>query len=281
MSSMENWDDLREQLPRSAVFRQTDLDNLEKALERQRLFMGLLGMLGGLDNELWPPGPVGRGEDGKIGAGGEPEQLAMVFWWIKNIAERYLEIAEPGESIKADDWKTLWMSSWCHIANGMFLALSSLEQHEHKSPVHAAPLDRKSRTLRPRTKDVFDVRFKHFTGAGPSLLGRERLTASWSQWRTEWTSLKTDPNEFPDLISFHRAMTTLESLGDTLHDGFFRTLCVTICDRLETLSELDRTAVGVPHITIPSLDQLEKDGLPFSLMWMPLVSTATEARLSD
>lgn len=72
-------------------------------------------------------------------------------------------------------------------------ALSSLEQHEHKSPVHAAPLDRKSRTLRPRTKDVFDVRFKHFTGAGPSLLGRERLTASWSQWRTEWTSLKTDP----------------------------------------------------------------------------------------
>jgi hypothetical protein len=121
LSSMENWDDLREQLSRSAAFRQTDLDNLEKALERQRLFMGLLGMLGGLDNELWPPGPVGRGEDGKIGAGGEPEQLAMVFWWIKNIAERYLEIAEPGESIKADDWKTLWMSSWCHIANGMFL----------------------------------------------------------------------------------------------------------------------------------------------------------------
>ena len=121
LSSMENWDDLREQIPRSPAFRRTDLDSLEKALERQRLFMGLLGMLGGLDNELWPPGPVGRAEDGRLGAGGEPEQLAMVFWWIKNIAERYLEIAESNEFTKADDWKMLWMSSWSHISNGMFL----------------------------------------------------------------------------------------------------------------------------------------------------------------
>ena len=71
-------------------------------------------------------------------------------------------------------------------------ALSSVEQREPKS-IHAAPPAGKSRTLRPRTKDVFDVRFKHFTEAGPSLLGRERLTASWSHWRKQWTSSETGP----------------------------------------------------------------------------------------
>lgn len=71
-------------------------------------------------------------------------------------------------------------------------ALSSIEQREPKL-MNTAPPAGKSRTLRPRTKDVFDVRFKHFTEGGPSLLGRERLKATWSQWRKEWTSFKTNP----------------------------------------------------------------------------------------
>ena len=116
---MENWDDFREQLPRSVVIRHADLEKLEKALERQRLFIGLLGMLGGLDNELWTPGPVGRDEHGKLQAGGDAEMLAMVFWWMRELAAQYLKIADSQTCQDTDDWKAMWMTSWDLIAGGM------------------------------------------------------------------------------------------------------------------------------------------------------------------
>lgn len=109
---MSNWDDLRERLPRTGDSRRTP--SILAALERQRLFIGLLGMLGGLDNELWTPGSLGRDEKGRWKAGGEPEMLAMVFWWIREIAEGY-----PGPP-ESSDWKSLWVATWHHIANGMY-----------------------------------------------------------------------------------------------------------------------------------------------------------------
>lgn len=63
-----------------------------------------------------------------------------------------------------------------------------IEKNERESSQSGKQEDARSNAQRPAAKEIFEVRFKHFIQeGGPSVLGKDQLTASWPAWQKEWS----------------------------------------------------------------------------------------------
>jgi hypothetical protein len=110
LTTLKTWEDLYASLPRYGAIRERDVVAIERAIHRQRWFMGMLGMLAALDTELWPSGEISKVPAGSLVMADGFESLVTTFWWMCTIASEYKRhgTAENTNEI-GFDWKADWI----------------------------------------------------------------------------------------------------------------------------------------------------------------------------
>ena len=110
LSTLKTWEDLYASFPRYNAIHEREVNAVERAIQRQRWFMGMAGMLAALDTELWPPGEVPTIPAGSLVTGQGFESLVTTFWWMSTIASEYKKhgIAENSKGT-GSDWKRDWV----------------------------------------------------------------------------------------------------------------------------------------------------------------------------